>query len=105
MWVNNLSVCLHFVSIYQIRSDTGSPTTGAQTFMPWQPNKLERERLDKLQRIKERGIDPYPNRVGQTHTAAQASAPYEPAEPNGEAPEASQRPVAGATRSVRATRE
>src|SRR5258708_39864898 len=80
MWVNNLSVCLHFVSIYQIRSNTGSPVTGAETHMPWQPNKLERERLDKLQRIKERGIDPYPNRVGQTHTAEQANAAYEAAD-------------------------
>ncbi|HVO43567.1 MAG TPA: lysine--tRNA ligase [Aggregatilineales bacterium] len=36
--------------------------------MPWQPNKLEQERLDKLERLKARGIDPFPTRVRRTHT-------------------------------------
>src|SRR5579859_7398347 len=75
--------------------------------MPWQPNKLERERLDKLQRIKERGIDPYPNRVRQTHTAAQAIAEYEALEQDPargrEAAEAIEVAVTGRIRSVRVT--
>src|SRR5258705_2408533 len=49
--------------------------------MPWLPtNNLERERLEKLERIKARGIDPFPNRVERTHTAVEAIAAYEAAE-------------------------
>lgn len=48
--------------------------------MPWEPNKLERERLDKLTRLRERGIDPYPPRVTRTHTNAAAIAAFEAAE-------------------------
>lgn len=40
--------------------------------MTWQPNKLEQERIDKLNRLREKGIDPYPPRVQRTHIAAQA---------------------------------
>jgi lysyl-tRNA synthetase class 2 len=40
--------------------------------MPWQPNKLEQERLDKLERLKARGIDPYPPRATRTHTIKDA---------------------------------
>jgi len=39
--------------------------------MTWQPNKLEQERIDKLNRLREKGIDPFPPRVERTHTAAQ----------------------------------
>ncbi|HEX2909034.1 MAG TPA: lysine--tRNA ligase, partial [Phototrophicaceae bacterium] len=46
----------------------------------WQPNKLEIERLDKLQRLEAQGIEAYPRRVQRTHTAAQAVADYEAAE-------------------------
>ncbi len=35
-------------------------------------NELEQERLKKLQRIRDRGIDPYPARVERTHTNQQA---------------------------------
>jgi lysyl-tRNA synthetase class 2 len=37
---------------------------------------LERQQHLKLQRIRERGIDPYPPRVERTHTAAQARAAF-----------------------------
>ena len=46
---------------------------------------LERQRHIKLQRIRERGIDPYPPRVERTHTTAQAQAAFEKAH-EGEAP-------------------
>ena len=71
--------------------------------MPWEPNKLERERLEKLQRIKERGVDPYPGRVRRTHTTAQAIAAYEAAEAKGEAAEPVPVTVTGRIRSVRVT--
>src|SRR5436190_21879064 len=71
--------------------------------MPWQPNKLERERLDKLQRIKDRGIEPYPNRVQRTHTTQAAIAEYDAAEPQGEAAESIEVAVTGRLRSVRVT--
>ncbi len=48
--------------------------------MAWQPNKLERERLDKLNRLRERGIDPFPGPVQRTHTIAEAIAAFEAAE-------------------------
>ncbi len=35
-------------------------------------NDLELERLKKLQRLRERGIEPYPARVTRTHTNQQA---------------------------------
>src|SRR5450756_1272827 len=35
-------------------------------------NELEQERLKKLQRVRDRGIDPYPARVERTHTTQQA---------------------------------
>ena len=37
-------------------------------------NELERQRLIKLERIRGKGIDPYPPRVSRTHTTAQARA-------------------------------
>jgi lysyl-tRNA synthetase class 2 len=36
-------------------------------------NELEQERLKKLQRIRDRGIDPYPARVQRTHTNQQVT--------------------------------
>jgi lysyl-tRNA synthetase class 2 len=47
----------------------------------WQPNKLEQERLEKVQRLEALGIDPFPRRVERTHTCAQAIAEYEKLEP------------------------
>jgi lysyl-tRNA synthetase class 2 len=41
---------------------------------------LERQRRLKLQRIREKGIDPYPPRVERTHTTAQALVAFEEAQ-------------------------
>jgi lysyl-tRNA synthetase class 2 len=48
-------------------------------------SELERQRHLKLQRILERGIDPYPPRVERTHTIAQALTAFEEAQ-EGESP-------------------
>jgi lysyl-tRNA synthetase class 2 len=40
--------------------------------MAWEPNDLEQRRLQKLQRIRSAGLDPYPARTNRTHTAAAA---------------------------------
>jgi len=56
---------------------------------------LERQRLEKLQRLRERGWDPYPPRAERTHTAAQAIALYEA---GGEGQEVT---IAGRLRSIR----
>ncbi|MCI0439887.1 MAG: lysine--tRNA ligase [Chloroflexi bacterium] len=45
--------------------------------MPEPENELFRVRLEKLQRLRDRGIDPYPRRYERTHTAAQAIAYFE----------------------------
>lgn len=42
--------------------------------------KLQRVRLEKLERIRELGVDPYPPRVRRTHTTAQAIELFEAAE-------------------------
>ncbi|NWG17468.1 MAG: lysine--tRNA ligase [Chloroflexi bacterium] len=49
----------------------------------WQPNKLESERLDKLARLSELGIEAYPRRVRRTFTVAAATAEYEALESRG----------------------
>src|SRR5512135_2326560 len=46
-------------------------------------NELEQERLKKLQRIRDRGIDPYPARVERTHTNQQAIAAFDANEASG----------------------
>lgn len=64
----------------------------------WEPNDLEQQRLEKLERIRQRGIDPYPARVERTHPIQDAIAVYEAAEaaaPEGEEPEAIPVIVAG----------
>ena len=40
--------------------------------MPTKEEELFQERLNKLQRLRDRGIDPYPPRYDKTHTAARA---------------------------------
>ena len=35
--------------------------------MSWQPNPLEEQRLEKLARLREAGIDPYPLRAKRSH--------------------------------------
>ncbi len=46
----------------------------------WTPNRLEQERVDKLNELEAKGIIAYPARVKRTHTAAEAIAAYEAAE-------------------------
>jgi len=47
----------------------------------WTPaNNLEQERLDKLNDLRNRQIEPYPNRVQRTHTTAEAIRAFEAAE-------------------------
>lgn len=45
--------------------------------MSWEPTPLEEQRLQKLERLREAGIEPYPLRVERTHTTAAALAAYE----------------------------
>jgi lysyl-tRNA synthetase, class II len=46
--------------------------------MVWQPaNQLEKERLEKLERLAARGIDPFPGKVKRTHTTLEAIAAHE----------------------------
>ncbi len=40
--------------------------------MSWEPTPLEQQRLEKLERFVEAGIDPYPPRAERTHTSAEA---------------------------------
>ena len=42
--------------------------------MPWEPNELEQQRIIKMQRLIDSGVDPYPRRAKRTHTAAEAVA-------------------------------
>jgi lysyl-tRNA synthetase class 2 len=58
-------------------------------------NDLERQRLEKLQQLREAGWEPYPPRAERTHTAAQAIAAFET---DGEGEEVV---VAGRLRSIR----
>lgn len=46
-------------------------------------NSLEQIRLEKLERLKKQGIEPYPNRVQRTHTSQEAIQAYEEAEAAG----------------------
>ena len=52
--------------------------------MPIEYTNLEQTRLEKLQRLQEQGIEPYPNRVERTHTSQQAIQAFEAAEAKGE---------------------
>ncbi|MBL8156717.1 MAG: lysine--tRNA ligase [Anaerolineae bacterium] len=47
----------------------------------WQPNRLEQERLEKLQQLEARGIEAFPRRVERTHSTARAISAYEMANP------------------------
>ncbi len=60
-----------------------------------QLSDLERQRRIKLERIRERGIDPYPPRVERSHTAAEALRDFESGQPE---PDIS---LAGRLRSIR----
>ncbi len=71
--------------------------------MPWEPNKLERERLDKLADLRDKGVDPYPGEVRRTHTAAAAIAAFETAERDGKADQPIAVTVCGRLRGIRVT--
>lgn len=45
-------------------------------------SNLERNRLEKLERLRNQGIEPYPGRVSRTHTSSQAISAFEAAEKN-----------------------
>jgi lysyl-tRNA synthetase class 2 len=60
---------------------------------------LEQQRVKKLERLREMGVEPYPRRVKRTHTIAEALAALEAAETAGE--EGTQVAVAGRLRSMR----
>ncbi|HLE81300.1 MAG TPA: lysine--tRNA ligase, partial [Dehalococcoidia bacterium] len=47
-------------------------------------SNLERTRLEKLERLRRQGIEPYPARASRTHTSQQAIRAYEVAEIAGE---------------------
>lgn len=52
--------------------------------MPTNYSKLESIRLEKLERLRSQGIDPYPNQVERTHTNPEAIRTFEAAEAAGE---------------------
>jgi len=66
---------------------------------------LEQQRLEKLERLRAQGIEPYPTRAQRTHTSAQAISEFEAAEKAQEGQDASVKPVtatlAGRLRSLR----
>jgi lysyl-tRNA synthetase class 2 len=63
---------------------------------------LEHQRVEKLQRLREAGIDPYPHRVERTHTVAEARALFISVEAcGGDLAEPVQVAVTGRVRSVR----
>lgn len=45
--------------------------------MSWEPSPLEEQRLSKLERLQEAGVEPYPARVTRTHTTAEVLADFE----------------------------
>ncbi len=61
---------------------------------------LEQNRLEKLHRLREQGIEPYPHRISRTHTSAQAISAYEAVEAQEDA-EPVRAAVAGRLRSMR----
>ena len=61
--------------------------------------ELERQRVEKLERLQARGVEPYPHRVKRTHTVAEAIAALEAAEAAGEG--GSHVAVSGRLRSMR----
>ncbi len=62
--------------------------------------ELERQHVEKLERLRARGVEPYPHRVKRTHTIAEALAALETAEASGQA-EGPQVAVTGRLRSMR----
>jgi len=68
--------------------------------MTAKPTNLEKTRLEKLQRLRREGIEPFPNRAERTHTSQQAIAAFESLEKAG-APEPMTATLVGRLRSMR----
>jgi lysyl-tRNA synthetase class 2 len=68
--------------------------------MPPQLTSLEKIRLEKLERLRDQGIDPYPTRAQRTHTNLEAIRAYERAEAENQT-EAVAATLVGRLRSVR----
>ena len=68
--------------------------------MPAEYTNLEKIRLEKLEALRQRGIEPYPTRAQRTHTSRQAIAAFEEAERSGDS-QPVQAIVAGRIRSMR----
>jgi lysyl-tRNA synthetase class 2 len=67
--------------------------------MSWEPTDLERQRLQKLARLRQQGDEPFPHRAERTHTIAEALATLKS---HGETPDGSGVTVCGRLRGVRA---
>ena len=65
--------------------------------MGWEPTELERQRLEKLEQLVAKGIDPFPRQATRTHTAAEAIAALQAASED----EPPQVTVCGRIRSMR----
>ncbi len=68
--------------------------------MPWEPTNVERDRLEKLARLQELGIESYPLRAERTHAISEAVAAFEASTPDGEAAESIQVTVCGRIRRI-----
>ena len=68
--------------------------------MPHEYTPLEKMRLEKIERLRAMGIEPYPNRAERTHTTQEAIRAYEQAEAEGRE-EPVRVTVAGRLRSIR----
>ena len=51
--------------------------------MTWKPSPLEEQRLSKIVRLQEKGIDPFPRRAERTHTTVAATIAYTQAAEDG----------------------
>ena len=63
--------------------------------------ELEQQRVEKLERLRASGIEPYPRRVKRTHTIAEALAALKAAEAAGAGERSPQVAIAGRLRSMR----
>jgi lysyl-tRNA synthetase class 2 len=63
-------------------------------------SKLEQIRLEKLERLRATGIEPYPNRVQRTHTSQEAARAFEGVEASGD-PQPVRATLTGRIRSMR----
>ncbi|GAB4571103.1 MAG: lysine--tRNA ligase [Anaerolineae bacterium] len=68
--------------------------------MPWEPTNVEKDRLAKLQRLQELGIECYPPRVERTHTIARAIDAFQAVESDGEAAESIEATLCGRVKRI-----